>query len=205
MSSISVTDRENVPGTHEQCVRILASARHASINRISMSDFRNGVTVLHAVCENLCRSLPSGHDDINAHVDPDLVRFLLLVGSDRFARAARSGWTPMELATNIFERHDNHRTDATIARRTAAHAASKSIFASGIDYWQRKHHHGHSSIMKDVVRAVLLTNQRLLASAQATKLPHVPAEVWRVVLGFLRSADFVPSYKTQQRTLVTII
>ena len=76
------------------------------------------------------------------------------------------------------------------------------VFASGVDYWQRKRHGGHAWVMKEVVETLLLVRQRLDAHALANlgtphaplhpAFPHLPEEIWLVALEFLRSADFMP-------------
>ena len=76
--------------------------------------------------------------------------------------------------------------------------AVRKVFASGVDYWQRRLHGGHAWAMKEVVWAVLLVRQRLDADALAVAvgalphLPHLPEEIWLAALAFLRSADFMP-------------
>ena len=67
-----------------------------------------------------------------------------------------------------------------------------AVFASGVDYWQRKRHGGHSWAMREAITALLLARQRLgtLAPA-ASPLVHLPEEIWLAVCCFLRSADFV--------------
>ena len=97
-----------------------------------------------------------------------------------------------------------------------------AVFASGVDYWQRKRHRGHSRAMREAVTALLLARQHLggraavaappnppaqgralrsttaRAQAQASSapaplpLPHLPQEIWLAVCCFLRSADFMP-------------
>lgn len=78
----------------------------------------------------------------------------------------------------------------------------RTLFASGIDYWQRKHHTHHSLAMKKVLLTLLLVAQRMgvhaVTSAQSNDrhmvvrhpLPLLPEELWLEVLGFLRSSDF---------------
>ena len=86
------------------------------------------------------------------------------------------------------------------------------VFASGVDYWQRRRHRGHAWALREAVTALLLARQRLGAraaakalappgrvlrsrsgsAARARALPHLPEEIWLAVCAFLRSADFMP-------------
>ena len=84
------------------------------------------------------------------------------------------------------------------------------LFASGVDYWQRRRHGGHSWAMKEAMLALMLTRQRLdnapapgeqgHAAAEPpcsplplrTPLPRLPEEMWLRACSFLRSADFEP-------------
>ena len=78
----------------------------------------------------------------------------------------------------------------------------RELFLSGIDYWQLRHHAHHSWAMRQVVCTLFLVEQRLdtMASVRARAplalqssaptLPPLPEEMWRVLCGFLRSADF---------------
>ena len=52
----------------------------------------------------------------------------------------------------------------------------------------------HRWAMKEAVRTLLLVHQRLDAHVPAGggALPHLPEEIWRTALGFLRSADLMP-------------
>ena len=76
----------------------------------------------------------------------------------------------------------------------AKDAAARKVFASGVDYWQRKLHGGHSRAMKRAVLAMMLVRQRLDAEAAAAgaahALVHLPEEIWLLMCAFLRSADF---------------
>ena len=97
----------------------------------------------------------------------------------------------------------------------AGHKGVVKVFASGVDYWQRRRRGGHSWALKEAVATLLLVRQRLdtraavlqaapplgrralrsrsraLADA-AAQLPHLPEEIWLAACGFLRSADFMP-------------
>ena len=109
-----------------------------------------------------------------------MAEVLLVAGGCRFLRDER-GATPLDCA-------DGHKGVA-------------EVFASGVDYWQRKRHGGHAWVMKEVVETLLLVRQRLdahalanpgAAHAQVPLLPHLPEEIWLAALGFLRSADYMP-------------
>jgi len=67
------------------------------------------------------------------------------------------------------------------------------VFASGVDYWQRRRHGGHSWAMQEAVATLLLVRQRLGALAPATPaaalLPCLPEEIWLAACTFLRGAD----------------
>ena len=73
------------------------------------------------------------------------------------------------------------------------------LFASGVDYWQRRRHGGHSWAMKEAVLALMLTRQRLdnapapeLLDHAAAESHRLPEEMWLRACSFLRSADFEP-------------
>ena len=125
----------------------------------------------------------------------DVVEALLLAGGCRFLRDD-GGNTPLDLAAG--------NTDVL------------KVFASGINYWQRKRHGRHSWAMKEAIATLLLVRQRLDAQGAASvppavpqghralrsrslapthaavRLPHLPEEIWLAACGFLRSADFMP-------------
>ena len=115
------------------------------------------------------------HAALAAHL---LAAHLLTAGGCRFARD-KKGNTPLDLAQG----------DKAVTK----------VFASGIDYWQRRRHGGHAWVMKEVVKTLLLIRQRLdthalvaaAAPAAGGGLPHLPEEIWLAALGFLRSADFM--------------
>ena len=101
----------------------------------------------------------------------EMVEVLLLGGGCRFMEDA-GGMTPLDLA--------------------GGNKGVLKLFASGVDYWQRRHHGGHAPALKAAVAALLLVRQRLDAYAPAAApLPHLPEEIWLAACGFLRSADFV--------------
>ena len=59
--------------------------------------------------------------------------------------------------------------------------------------------------MREVVRTLLLVDQRLDANAYLlapdvpAALPYLPKEMWPVMCGFLRSADFAPTHTWPDR------
>ena len=102
----------------------------------------------------------------------EIVEVLLLAGGCRFLRDG-NGSTPLDLA-------DRHKSVL-------------KVFASGVDYWQRRRHGGHVGALKEAVATLLLVRQRLQALAPAAApFPRLPEEIWLAVCAFLRSADFVP-------------
>jgi hypothetical protein len=78
----------------------------------------------------------------------------------------------------------------------------RTLFASGMDYWQRKHHVHHSWAMKQVVFTLLLVQHSFAARhqdqdqqqqqhhRQPQQQPRLPVEMWWMVCCYLRSADF---------------
>ena len=120
-----------------------------------------------------------------------LAAHILTAGGCRFALDKR-GQTPLALA--------------------AGDKAVLKVFASGVDYWQRRRHGGHSWATREAVTTLLLVRQRLDAQGAAAvpqghralrsrsrslaqaaaQLPHLPEEIWLAACGFLRSADFMP-------------
>merc|ERR1712086_1200790 len=90
----------------------------------------------------------------------EIVEVLLLAGGCRFLRDD-DGKTPLDLA--------------------AGHKGVLKVFASGVDYWQRTRHGGHSWALKEAVTSLLLVRQRLDALAPAAALlVHLPEEIWLV-------------------------
>ena len=118
----------------------------------------------------------------------ELAELLLVAGSCRFALA--------------MEDYGEDATSTPLALAEKAWGGSKAavlkIFASGVDYWQRRQHGRHSWAMKQVVKTVLLARQRLGGGAEEPAhqepdlfgLVHLPEEIWLLMCGFLRSADF---------------
>ena len=47
--------------------------------------------------------------------------------------------------------------------------AVRAVFLSGVDYWQRRLHGGHSWVMRQVVKTLLLVRQRLAAVSVAAR------------------------------------
>ena len=104
----------------------------------------------------------------------NIAQIVLLRGGCRFLRNAE-GRTPLDLAAG-----DNCK-------------GVLKVFASGVDYWQRRYHSGHAWSMKEAVITLLLVRERLgaLASTAPSPLPHLPEEIWLALCAFLRSADFL--------------
>ena len=157
---------EAAEGNALECVRALVATKID----LGHHNAEHGWTALHYAC--------SGIDGQTA----EMVSLLLVAGSCRFspeASPATSRKTPLELAS------DNKEV--------------RAVFLSGVDYWQRRRHIGHGWAMKEIVRTLLLVRQRLGTHALANPahaaggLPHLPEEIWLAALGFLRSADFMPS------------
>ena len=141
----------------------------------------DGITPLHAACWQ-------NHTGV--------VRALLLGGGCRF-----------KLTTNSYYLRQGTANDGTPLGMTT-NANVRTLFDSGIDCWQRKHHAHHSWAMKQVVLTLLLAAQRMAVHAHITQplalpsdahtpvqhhppsLPLLPEEMWLELLGFLRSADF---------------
>ena len=122
---------------------------------------------------------------------PNATALLLRGGACRFAKDCR-GCAPHEYA---------------------AAKAVRAVFAAGVDYWRPSEHGGHSLQMQRVMRALVLARLRLARAGAApagrraergcgarapspvtapppVALAHLPLEVWLIVWGFLRSADF---------------
>jgi ankyrin repeat protein len=119
----------------------------------------DGNTLLHDAC-----------NFINSDKAIDIATVLLIGGSCRFI-ANREGNTPLDMAK----------------KNPSVYKDLHTLFASGIDYWQRKHHADHSYAMRQVVTTALLIRQRLDAASERALLPE---EIWLKLCTFLRSADF---------------
>ena len=130
-----------------------------------------------------------------------MVRALLLGGGCRF-----------RLTTDTCFLREGTGGDGTPLGITT-NADVRTMFASGIDYWQRRHHAHHSWAMKQVALTLLLVAQRRgVHAATSTQsgaphtavqyppmsLPLLPEELWLEVLGFLRSADFTAAMGSQK-------
>ena len=171
-SPLLTTIRRRVRGW-EACARALASAKGIDL---SYRHQRRGRTALHEVC---------------AAKHAALAEHLLIAGGCRFALTA-AGQGISYLPTK--------GGDTALALAAGDKAVAK-VFASGVDYWQRRLHGRHGWAMKEVALALLLVRQRLDAPYEppapgpalaAGALPHLPEEIWLAALGFLRSADFMP-------------
>ena len=150
----------------------------------SAADRRYNTTPLHEACR------------IN---HPGIVRALLLGGGCRFKLVNKFYFDHR----SQYMRQYRAAPDGTPLGMTTD-SDVRTLFASGIDYWQRKHHMHHSWAMKQVVPTLLRVAQRMGARTPATArgdahapvqhpplpLPLLPEEIWLEVLGFLRSADF---------------
>ena len=112
--------------------------------------------------------------DLHGTTRTEMVGLLLTAGGCRF-QLDDAGQTPLDMA--------------------AGDKGVLKVFASGIDYWQRRRHGGHGWAMKEAVTALLLVRQRLdgpAAPAAGSLLVHLPEEIWLEVCAFLRGADFMP-------------
>ena len=111
--------------------------------------------------------------DLSGATRVEMVGLLLTAGGCRF-QLNDDGQTPLDLA--------------------AGDKGVLKVFASGIDYWQRRRHGSHAWAMKEAVTTLLLVRQRLDGPAPAAPSPlvHLPEEIWLAVCAFLRSADFMP-------------
>ena len=188
------------------CARQLAALEGADLN--NPDGWSAEWTVLHHACYRR---------------DAALAKVLLVAGGCRFA-LSRLGKKPLELCADAPGEvphpynHGNDPGNYHDLRNPAAHAKElRAVFLSGVDYWQRKHHHGHAWLTKEAVKALLLVRQRLDARADPARgaspaqggrvlrsrarararpppLPHLPEELWLFAFGFLRSADFVPAH-----------
>ena len=181
---------------HRDCVHLLLAVGGIDVNQASGGDsaLLDAVTHRHGDWEGCARALASAKGiDLNqpreytrqtalhmvcSHKHAALAAHLLTAGGCRFARDNASG-TALALA--------------------AGDKAVTKVFASGVDYWQRRLHGGHAWAMKEAVQTLLLVRQRLdaralldPAPAAAGSLPHLPEEIWLAALAFLRSADFMP-------------
>ena len=155
--------------------------------------------------------------------DVELAKVLLMAGGCRFALTSQ-GETPMDLCGEAPERlpypyrgrfPDMH--PGTLRKPACQSKELRAAFLSGIDYWQRKHHRGHTWETREAVRTLLLVRQRLDARAHTATaaaetrarrrpasraapraaprpspphLPHLPEEIWLAACSFLRSADW---------------
>ena len=161
----------NRMGDWEACARVLASAKGIAL---SCRSPHSGRMALHDVC---------------ASKHAALVEHLLIAGGCRFA---------LTTAGHGYD-HSNDAGDTALALAAGDKAVAK-VFASGVDYWQRRLHGRHGWAMKEAARTLLLVRQRLdmhalaapAPAAAAGALPHLPEEIWLAALGFLRSADFMP-------------
>lgn len=101
------------------------------------------------------------------------------------------------------------RSHAALAE--AALQELEAVFLSGVDHWQPRYHGRHVHAMQELVRTLLLIDQRLdanaalLARGAPEVLPHLPKDLWLVAAGFLRSADFGPAQVWERdRPTVTV-
>ena len=201
---------------HDECVRALLAVDGINVNHAT----DGGNTALNFACcnnETKCvralataKGIDLGHHDPffghaplhNAcdHSNAEMASLLLVAGGCRFAledAPAETRRTPLELAKDTKEGR-----------------AVRAVFLSGVDYWQRRLHGGHSWAMRKAVMALMLTRQRLdagppvraavavrasrrgaaapISAPRARPLVHLPEEIWLLVCGFLRSADYPP-------------
>ena len=176
-------------GNQTECVRALVG--HGGVDLDLANDYE-GVfyswTALHHACSTN---------------NAEAASLLLVAGSCRFALEAADA--PGGSATG--------RAPLSLAGNSKEGQAVRAVFLSGVDYWQHRRHAAHSRAMRDAVLAVMLVRQRLDASPQpavavavaarstrrrraaaaaltARALVHLPEEIWLLMCGFLRSADY---------------
>ena len=156
---------------HAACVRALLAAK--GVDHSIVDTDQSCKTALHHAC---------------AGKNAEMALLLLVAGSCRFAlcRAKQGAGVPL--------------TETPLAL-AGDDKAVRAVFLSGVDYWQRRRHGGHSWEMHQVVLAIMLARQRLDAAPPPTlfarvcgarALVHLPEEIWLLMCGFLRSADFGP-------------
>ena len=173
-------------------VRALVGVNGSDIG-LGHRDPWDGKTALHYACENN---------------NAEMASLLLVAGGCRFALEA----APAETRRTPLDLVGVETGDTKEAR------AVRAVFLSGVDYWQRRRHGGHSRAMRQTVLALMLVRQRLDARPPPTPtawvavrtprrrrtsaatdtaprvraLVHLPEEIWLLMCGFLRSADFPP-------------
>ena len=185
------------------CIRALLTARGIDVNtraaHYNSSPLIDAVTCRHGDWEGCARALALAKDaDVSRRSPPGHTasgrNALHLVCASKHAALAAH----LLAAGGCRFTLDLHG-DTAVAL-AAGDAAVLKVFASGVDYWQRKRHGGHAWAMKEVAWTLLLVRQRLCAQALAAPGPaaapgalsHLPEEIWLAACGFLRSADFVP-------------
>jgi len=183
-------------------VHAVAKAKVPRINSAALPDEGGGrwpSTMLHFFCEMAVRAAEyAGLGDFAL----EMVSFLLVAGACRFALNHDPCYDHLESRTPLdFVRHEMARRSSHAHAMPDVHKhdpqmdrALVAILLSGVEYWRRKHHGGHAWAMKEVVKTLLLVDQRLDAQAvlnEPAGLPYLPKELWLAMCGFLRSADFV--------------
>ena len=158
-----------------ECLRAFVAAKGVDLRCYDATD---GWTALHHAC---------GNERAEQAEQAEMVSLLLVAGSCRFALEA--------------EPRQTRRPPLALAGDGKEGKAVRAVFLSGVDYWQRKLHGGHSWAMKQMLRVLMLIRQRLDAAPATTAavpataaraLVHLPEEIWLLMCGFLRSADFPP-------------
>ena len=167
-------------------VQLLLQQKEVNANAATTTAATTGMTPLHLACYR-------NHSG--------MVRALLLGGGCRFKLTTHAHL--LSLGTSGDGTPLGMATDNDV----------RTLFASGIDYWQRKHHAHHSWAMKQVVLTLMLVAQRMGVHATTStqsgdphtavqhlplSLPLLPEELWLEVLGFLRSADFTAAMGSQK-------
>ena len=161
---------------HAECLRALLAAPGVELGRHNPDE---GMNPLHYACNANNAAMASA---------------ILVAGGCRFALDVYTG--PEDGSDTSGDR----LAALGFADAGKGGDAVRAVFLSGVDYWQRVRHGGHSWAMRQVVHTLMLVRQRLAAAAPPPPReaappgvpPRMPEEMWFKLCGFLRSADFAP-------------